>query len=380
MRRLERVRRSFVGGGPPNLLSNRIGVWYRRPTKFRLSGHVAWARAKRLACGAEPMYLWRKIADTRRANAHEEVLQARSRGALVLVRRPGRKRLQLEIVCRSRTAARALVDEFGGQIKKLPRDWPKQFARGNWKPISIGKRLNVVRSRTGLRGSSVRCPQRIPLGRVRPAAMRTAHATERIGETPFLIIAASAAFGTGEHVTTAVSLRLLEELTRQWKNNWSLVDLGTGSGILALAAKRFGAGHVAGIDNDPTAISTAKSNARLNNICNVHFQLADVRKWKPQIGIEVITANLYSDLLIQILPNLNRSHWLILSGILRTQEKEFVQALRRNNIDLVSVRRRGKWVAVLAGAQAATGPFILRRSSTAATVPRKCRVKNLPTQ
>jgi ribosomal protein L11 methyltransferase len=294
------------------------------------------------------MFLWRKVAGTRWANGHEDVLQARSRGALVIVHRPGRKRLQLEIVCRSRTAARALVDEFGGQVDKLPRNWPKQFARGDWKPISIGKRLNVVRSRTGLRGCSVRCPQRIPLRRVRSAALRTAHATARIGETPFLIIPALAAFGTGEHVTTAMSLRLLEELTRRWKNEWSLVDLGTGSGILALAAKRFGAGHVVGIDNDPTAISTAESNARLNKIHNVHFQLADVRKWKPQIGIDVITANLYSDLLIQILPNLNRSHWLILSGILRTQEKEFVQALRRNNIDLVSVRRRGKWVAILA--------------------------------
>jgi ribosomal protein L11 methyltransferase len=294
------------------------------------------------------MYLWRKIAGTRWVKAHEDVLQARARGALVLVRRPQRKCLQLEIVCRSRTTAQALVDEFAGRAEKLPRNWLQQFARGDWKPISIGKRLNVVRSRIGLRGCSVRCPQRIPLRCVRRDAPRTAPATVRIGETRFLIIPASTAFGTGEHVTTAMSLRLLEELTRRWKNNWSLVDLGTGGGILALAAKRFGAEHVAGMDNDPTAISTAKSNARLNNIRNVQFQLADVRRWKPRSGTDVITANLYSNLLIEILPHLNRSRWLIMSGVLRTQEKQFVHALRRNNIDLVSVRRRGKWIAILA--------------------------------
>ncbi|HXO92787.1 MAG TPA: 50S ribosomal protein L11 methyltransferase, partial [Candidatus Acidoferrum sp.] len=54
----------------------------------------------------------------------------------------------------------------------------------------------------------------------------------------------------------------LEQLTRRWEPGWSLVDLGTGSGILALAAKCLGAGRVVGIDNDPMAISMAKSNAR----------------------------------------------------------------------------------------------------------------------
>src|SRR5947208_3257064 len=92
----------------------------------------------------------------------------------------------------------------------------------------------------------------------------------RPGRKPrLLVIPASAAFGTGQHTTTAMSLRLLERLTREWKNSWSLADLGTGSGILALAAERFGAGRVVGIDIDPKAISVAKANARLNKIDNV---------------------------------------------------------------------------------------------------------------
>jgi ribosomal protein L11 methyltransferase len=144
-----------------------------------------------------------------------------------------------------------------------------------------------------------------------------------------------------------MSLRFLEQLTRRWHCGWSLVDLGTGSGILALAAKCFCAGRVIGIDSDPAAISVAKSNARLNRIRGASFQLNDVHKWNSAQEIDVITANLYSDLLIEILPKLGCSRWLIISGILRSQQNELMRALQRNHRDIVSVKRRGKWVAIL---------------------------------
>jgi ribosomal protein L11 methyltransferase len=144
-----------------------------------------------------------------------------------------------------------------------------------------------------------------------------------------------------------MSLRFLEQVTRRWERGWSLVDLGTGSGILALTAKCFGAGRVTGIDNDPTAISMAKSNARLNKIRGVTFRLGDVHRWNPAQKTGVITANLYTDLLIEILPKL-RGGWLILSGILRSQKHEFVGALQRNRLDVVDMKHRGKWMAFLA--------------------------------
>jgi ribosomal protein L11 methyltransferase len=144
-----------------------------------------------------------------------------------------------------------------------------------------------------------------------------------------------------------MSLRLLERVTRTWKDGWSLADLGTGSGILALAAKRFGAGRVIGIDIDPQAISIAKANAHLNKIDHVDFHLDDLRKWKPTGARDVVAANLYSDLLNEILPKLKRCDWLILSGVLRTQKNEFLRVLRRHNIQIVNVKRRGKWIAIL---------------------------------
>jgi len=294
------------------------------------------------------MFLWRKFAEHHWVKAHKDLLQAHAHGHLVIVRRPGRKRLELEIVCRSRSDSSALLEGFGGRIEALPRNWLEPFARGDAKPIKIGKRLMVVRSINELQRCSVRRPQRSSRHRARPDALRTAHPIAGDINAALLVIPTSLAFGTGEHATTAMSLRFLEQLTRCWNPGWSLVDLGTGSGILALAAKCFGAGQVIGIDNDPAAISVAKSNARLNKIRGASFQLSDVHKWNSAQKTDVITANLYSDLLIEILPKLNASACLILSGILHSQQDELVRALQRNHLDIINMKRRGKWMAFLA--------------------------------
>jgi ribosomal protein L11 methyltransferase len=286
------------------------------------------------------MYLWRKIAEPRWLSAHENILQARSGGRLAITSKPGRRRQQLEIACTSRNDSRKLVEEFGGRTEKLPRDWLQRFARLHQsKPIKVGKRLVIAGK------ADFQTPKASVLKKQR-----------------LLVIPASAAFGTGEHTTTAMSLRLLERLTRDWKNSWSLADLGTGSGILALAAESFGAGRVVGVDVDPKAISVAKANARLNKIDNVDFKLGDLREWKFWAGRDIIAANLYSELLIEILPNLKRCNWLILSGVLRMHENKFFHALRRNKIEIVKVNRRGKWIAVLAKALHTSRLRIGRRS------------------
>ena len=291
------MRRSFSEGGPPKL------------------------------CKLEPfpVYLWRKRAELHWVKANERLIQARACGQLVIVNRPGRKRLELEIACRSQRDSSALLKEFGGRIEALPRNWLERFARRDSKAIKIGKRLMI---------SSV-------------GGTLVSRLSRHKGRS-HIIIPASLAFGTGEHATTAMSLRFLEQLTRCWNPGWSLTDLGTGSGILALAAKCLGAGRVRGIDNDPAAISVAKSNARLNKIRGASFELCDVHKWNPARQTDVITANLYSDLLIEILPKLRGGAWLILSGILRSQQDELVHAMHRNKLDVNSMKQRGKWVAILA--------------------------------
>ena len=274
------------------------------------------------------MYLWRRFATDKWTNKNEERLRATAGDSLAIVQRPNRKRLQLEVASNRRADLQHIAKQFGGRIEKLPRDWLKRFVRQQkTKPLRIGKRLIISRS----------------------GALQSAEYNKSAAwKPPLLVIPAGAAFGTGEHATTAMSLRLLEKLTREWNRGWSLVDFGTGSGILSLAAKILGASRAVGIDNDPIAISTAKRNARLNKVRNVDFRVADVRHWKVPDWFDIVTANLFSELLIQILPKLRDGHWLVLSGILRSQERDVRRSLTRNKIDIIEVRRRGKWVAMLA--------------------------------
>ena len=276
------------------------------------------------------MYLWRRPASQQWWSDNESGMRAAAGDRLAIIEQAGRKRLQLEVASITRAELQSLVKEFGGRVLKLPCDWLKRFAREQkTEPISIGKRLVIVRLQQDRQS------------------------------TKKLIIPAGTAFGTGEHATTAMSLRLLEKLTRRWKPGWSIVDLGTGSGILALAARRFGAKQVVGIDNDPIAISTAKQSARSNKLSGVEFRVGDVRRWKSthksllrRSGyggqVDIVTANLFSELVIEILPKLKTARWMILSGILRNQERDVTRALKRDKIDVCQVRRRGKWVAILA--------------------------------
>jgi ribosomal protein L11 methyltransferase len=250
------------------------------------------------------MYLWRRSASEQWLRDNETSLRVVAGDQLAIIERPNRKQLEIEAASISRPQLRKMAQQFGGRIEKLPHDWLKRSLRQKTRPIKVGSKR--------------------------------------------LIIPAGAAFGTGEHATTAMSLRLLEKVSRQLNHGWSLVDLGTGSGILALAAKLLGAKRVIGIDNDPIAISTAKRNAQLNRIRGAQFRIADVRRWRPPGKLDFVTGNLYSQLLIEILPRFRRARWLILSGLLRTQEPAVRRALTRHKIDIVEARRRGKWVAILA--------------------------------
>jgi len=89
----------------------------------------------------------------------------------------------------------------------------------------------------------------------------------------------------------------------------------------------------------------------LNRIRGIDVRLADVREWRPQGQFDIIVANLFSELLLDILPGLRtklrRGGWLILSGVLRSQERELIRALRLNKFDVVQARRRAKWIAML---------------------------------
>lgn len=277
------------------------------------------------------MYLWQRLATPDWWNANELRVRDEAGNNLAIIERPGRKQLVVEVSCKSQAQVSRLRREFGGRIVKLPSDWRKRFARlQREKPLRIGKRLVINNAEEALVSRS-----------------RLERKISRHRGPSHLVIPAGAAFGTGQHSTTAMSLRLLEQLTAGWPPGWSMMDLGTGTGILALAAKRLGASRVIGLDIDPIAISTAKANARLNRILDISFEIADVLKWRPPREVNLVTANLFSELLIAVLPKLRDLPWLILSGVMRAQEAEVTRALKQNNFAVLKIRRRGKWIAML---------------------------------
>jgi ribosomal protein L11 methyltransferase len=241
---------------------------------------------------------------------------------------------RMEVYCTSAQEAHGLVHRFGGQVRALAdEDWQPAPATALGRPLSIGARLLVTA-----------WPDEVE-------ALRSSNRGKQV-----LCIPAAMAFGTGEHATTAMCLRLLAGAARRRRDHggWDMLDLGTGSGILALAAVLLGAEHADGLDNDADAVRTAKGNARLNRMtaAQARFARADLVRWAAPAGRRwpVVTANLFSELLIGLLPNviapaLARDGDLILSGVLAAQQSGVEAAIRRSGLDLVNVKRGGRWRA-----------------------------------
>jgi ribosomal protein L11 methyltransferase len=135
-------------------------------------------------------------------------------------------------------------------------------------------------------------------------------------------------FGTGHHATTRLCLRALQaaDLT-----NADVLDVGTGSGVLAIAACRLGARRATGVDNDADAIRSANDNLQLNaGAGDVHFVLADLAIWLDSPRADVVTANLTGGVLERaaalILGAVRPGGTLILSGLLTPEQPAVLAA------------------------------------------------------
>jgi ribosomal protein L11 methyltransferase len=201
-------------------------------------------------------------------------------------------------------------------------------------------------------------PLRAPI-RVRDKLIVAASAKERgelaktAPDRKVLVIPAGMAFGTGDHATTAACLRFLADVSGEFGSQmWEILDLGCGSGILALAGRMLGARRALAGDFDPHAVRTAKENVRANAIAGVTVKKLDVRVWQPPRVWDVVAANLYSGLLIETAPRIAAAcasgGRFVFSGILRTQEAEVLPVLRKAGFDVQRLVRKGKWVAGMA--------------------------------
>jgi ribosomal protein L11 methyltransferase len=162
------------------------------------------------------------------------------------------------------------------------------------------------------------------------------------------------AFGTGSHPTTAGCLRFLSDFAKTRRGMpWSILDLGCGSGILAIAAAKLGATRVVAVENDGMALIYARENAGRHGVADVvDFVEGDaiaLMVAEAERPYDLIAANLFSDLLEVLFPrfpaHLAPGGELIVSGFLATQAPSVSRHADAAGLPLVATMRRGKWMA-----------------------------------
>jgi len=201
-------------------------------------------------------------------------------------------------------------------------DWVTAW-QAHFTPLPVGRRLIVLPEWEPLSTAGDRLPVRIRPGR---------------------------GFGTGGHATTATCLERLEAFVtaRPDRGALSVLDVGTGSGVLALAAARLGVGTVIGLDNDPDAVANARDNRTLNDLSRVHLLVGTLDAVRGPF--DLVLANLLAHVIVDLMPDLARllapGGRVVLSGILSEQGDRVEEALSDNGLKVVGHFSRGMWLTV----------------------------------
>lgn len=153
------------------------------------------------------------------------------------------------------------------------------------------------------------------------------------------------AFGTGTHSTTQLCMKAIEKYMPQ---NADVADIGMGSGILAICAKKFGAKSAYGCDNDETVIDVAKENAQKNNVkCKFELNTAD----KLSTQFDFVLANILHNVLAEIMGDLKTimkdGAYMVLSGILDEKKHVVLEAAKKHNLEIIEEMHQNQWVAIV---------------------------------
>jgi ribosomal protein L11 methyltransferase len=226
-----------------------------------------------------------------------------------------------------------------GRIQPLPEPTYKQIADQNWmeawkqhyKPIRLGERLVIV-----------------------PAWMESPD-PGRIA----IRIDPGMAFGTGTHPTTQLCLELLEKAmldVRVSNNEYQVIDVGCGSGILSIAALKLGAKSALGVDIDAGSIQNARENADTNGIGEeLVLGVGSVREISegqfPFRRAPLVLANILAPVIVRLFNAgltelIDEGGMIILSGILQEQEQSVVEAAQAKGLRLNDRKQMGDWVAL----------------------------------
>lgn len=156
------------------------------------------------------------------------------------------------------------------------------------------------------------------------------------------------AFGTGTHETTSLCLETLDSLV---KGGERVLDIGTGSGILAIAALKLGAAVAEGVDIDPMCVRTAGENARRNGVQDRFTVLVGDLSDKASGQYNIITANIVAAAILSLAPHVPAlmapGARFIASGIIDTRKDEVLTGLRAAGLEPVEVKEKRGWVCII---------------------------------
>lgn len=232
-------------------------------------------------------------------------------------------RPQVERVRESLMEALRIYDLASSDVREIrfrevaEADWLAEWKK-NWRPVMVGRFV------------------------VAPPWSEVDEADGRI----VIRVEPGMAFGTGTHETTRLCLSAIEKHF----DGQTFLDVGTGTGILAIAAARLSpTARIAACDTDPIAVDVARENAHLNGVGDrIEFREGSVGE--SAASADLVCANLTADVIIPLLPALIAAtcRRLILSGILDVQAEAVLAALNAHGVTRTEITRDGEWIAIAA--------------------------------
>jgi ribosomal protein L11 methyltransferase len=160
-----------------------------------------------------------------------------------------------------------------------------------------------------------------------------------------IVITPKMSFGTGHHATTFM---MISEMRNLDFNQKKVFDFGTGTGILSILAEKCGAWQISAIDVDKWSIENAKENIESNECKNISVELSSVLPGEP---FDIFLANINRNVIMQYLPSiehcLQKNSYLLLSGLLTTDENDITEACSKTGLHLVKKSERNNWICLL---------------------------------
>ena len=218
---------------------------------------------------------------------------------------------------RERFAASDLTDAKIETVGVNEEDWANSW-KAYYKPIKIGERLVIV-----------------------PAWEKY---TPSEGEL-IVRMDPGMAFGTGTHETTRLVIKLLETYT---KEGCRMLDVGTGSGILAICASKLGAGECRAYDIDPMAVRVANENIKDSGLTNITCEVSDLlRQVDKSQPYDLICANIVADIIIRMTPDvgelMHKDTVLLASGIILERSDDVVECFEKHGFRIVERLEENGW-------------------------------------